>query len=100
MLAVDADGRGCSLGGFPNRSPNASAASNYTYKLCLIRWIGSASRGGMAAPTISESPLQCMPLAVSCIAFKASSSVKVLGFWMGGKSLKVDAHCDAAACAP
>ena len=50
--------------------------------------------------SLSPRPAQCMPAAVSCIAFNASSSVKVLGFWIGGKSLKVAAHCDAAACAP
>ena len=63
---------------------------------------GSVQRVGAerAAPTVSERPRQCMPAAVSCIAFNASSSVKVLGFWIGGKSLKVAAHWDAAACAP
>jgi hypothetical protein len=30
-----------------------------------------------------------MPAAVSCIAFRASSRVKVFGFWTGEKSLKV-----------
>jgi len=45
-------------------------------------------------------PNQCAPAAVSCIIFSASSRVKVLGFWTGGKSLNVAAHCAASSCAP
>jgi hypothetical protein len=77
---------------FPSESLPALAASQLNIFIMFIRGAGSASRGETAAPTASESPLQFMPAAALCIDFNASSSVKVLGFWIGGKSLKVAAH--------
>ncbi len=82
---------------------------------------GDEERAGRAAERLIASPLtiplsprsgargkfwrcgfrpQCAPAAVSCIIANAWSRVKVFGFWMGGNSLKVAAHCAASACAP
>ena len=57
-------------------------------------------RQAIGLPPEAERGAQCIPEAVSCIILNASSRVKVLGFWMGGKSLNVAAHCAASACAP
>jgi hypothetical protein len=59
-----------------------------------------ARRRGPAGESPPTRSPQCAPAAVSCITASAWSSVNVFGFWMGGKSLKVAAHCDAAHCAP
>src|SRR5208337_5026407 len=56
-------------------------------------------QAGARRPAL-EFRAQCIPAPVSCIILKASSIVKVLGFWMGGKSLKVAAHCPITYCAP
>jgi hypothetical protein len=75
---------------FPSLS-RSGAALNCTFVVCFIR--ESVQRpGAEQPPRFIGRPLQFMPAAVWCIAFSASSSVKVLGFWMGGKSLKVAAH--------
>src|SRR5262249_53709692 len=43
---------------------------------------------GLGLPSFyPKCPGQCAPATVSCIIVSASSMVKVLGFWTGGKSL-------------
>jgi hypothetical protein len=78
------------------------AAGNLTTRRERL-WPPHVGRGGRQAEACRRAAgpsAQCIPAPVSCIILKASSIVKLLGFWMGGKSLKVAAHCPIAYCAP